>query len=170
MKTYIGIDPGLKGGIAAIDEDGKLLELKTMPVMPHGRRNTVDICVLKLYLSDMLINRGDTTVIIESAQKFSAGTNALTSTWFGFGRITAMLELLDYRHHVILTPLTWQKVFWTKPKMPKGQKFDTKAASVTAAKRLYPHQDFLPTQRCSKPSDGLTDAALIAEYGRRLNL
>jgi hypothetical protein len=124
MKSYIGIDPGLKGGIAAIDADGQLIDLAPMPTMLHGRRNTV--CVFTLARILKRNADGGTTVIIESAQKFSAGTNALTSTWFGFGRITALLEMEGYRHEIVKTPLTWQKAFWTKPKMPKGQKFDTK--------------------------------------------
>ena len=40
-------------------------------------------------------------------------------------------------------------------------------ASITAATRLWPTETFLPTPRCTKISDGMTDAALIAEYGRR---
>ena len=169
MKTYIGIDPGLKGGIVSLAQGGTLLEIRTMPTVLYGRRKTVDICELSEILVSM--SRGDEpTVIIESAQKFSAGTNALTSTWFGFGRITALLEIQGYRHEIVAAPRTWQKVFWTKPKMPKGEKFDTKAASISAAKRLFPGCDFLPTARCSVPADGLTDAALIAEYGRRLGL
>ena len=167
-KIIIGIDPGLKGGIAFLEETGNLINIACMPIMIHGRRNTVDINALSILLESYEKDR--TTVVVEAAQKFSAGTNALTSTWFGFGRITAMLELMKMRHEIIKTPITWQKTFWTKPKMPKGTKFDTKAASIAAAKRLFPAHDFLPTQRCSKPSDGLTDAALIAEYGRRLNL
>jgi len=165
-KLYIGIDPGLSGGVAVIDNDGNMINMMTMPNTLHGRRNTVEIRELESFIKTYV----NATVIIESAQKFSAGTNALTSTWFGFGRITAMLELNGIRHEIIASPLTWQKAFWTKPKMPKEVKFDTKAASVAAAKRLFPGLSFLRSERCSKPHDGLTDAALIAEYGRRLNL
>jgi hypothetical protein len=72
------------------------------------------------------------------------------------------------RTHEITSPLTWQKVFWTKPKMPKGRKFDTKAAALKAAKQLWPLQDWRKNSRCTTPHDGLVDAALIAEYGRRI--
>ena len=167
-RFTIGIDPGLSGGIAVLDGSGDIINLATMPTTLHGRRKTV--CVRKLW--EFLDNYDIplVTVVIESAQKFSAGTNALTSTWFGFGRITALLELQKIRHEIVSSPATWQKTFWTKPKMPKGKKFDTKEASIVAAKRLFPTHDFIPTSRSKKPSDGLTDAALIAEYGRRLGL
>lgn len=164
MKTYIGIDPGLSGGVSSLLPSGEQRS-NVMPIKPFGRRNTVDVDeLLKLFPG------GRSIVIIEAAQKFSAGTNALTSTWFGYGRITGALEIMGIPFEVIASPRTWQKEFWTKPKLPKGEKFDTKAASVSAAQRLFPDMDFLPTPRCKRPSDGMTDAILIAEYGRRRNL
>lgn len=167
-RFCIGIDPGLAGGIAVLNSEGDLVSLYQMPTTLHGRRKTV--CVNRLW---ELIDNHDhklCTVVIESAQKFSAGTNALTSTWFGFGRITALLEHNKIRHEIVSSPATWQKMFWSRPKLPKGVKFDTKEASISAARRLFPTHDFIPTKRSKKPSDGLTDAALIAEYGRRLGL
>jgi hypothetical protein len=165
-KTYIGIDPGLKGGVAALSSDGGLVMREPMPVMKFDRRNSVDVVKLREFF--LLIQ--DAFVIIESAQKFSAGVNALTSTWFGYGRITAMLELDGIPFHVVASPRTWQSEYWARPKLPKGQKFDTKSASITAAKRLFPGESFLPSSRSKKPSDGITDALLLAEYARRKNL
>ena len=167
MRDYIGIDPGLSGGIALMI-NGKLWKTLPMPVIQFDRRKTVDIVMLSMVLKDA--STMNTTVVIEAAQKFSAGTNALTSTWFGYGRITAMLELMEIRHHIISSPKTWQKEFWARPKLPKGTKFDTKEASINACRRLWPSHDFTPTERSVKSSDGLTDAALIAEYGRRKSL
>lgn len=172
-RIFVGIDPGLSGGIAFIRE-GKLSTFG-MPTMKHGRRNSVDVRALRNILFE---NRNDDQwpetdffVVIESAQKFSAGTNALTSTWFGFGRIMALLELEGFPHEVIDSPLAWQKQFWRKPRLPKGQKFDTKEASINAATRLWPSHDFRPIGKSGRPvktgTDGLTDAALLAEWGRR---
>jgi len=142
------------------------VQYEAMPVVMFGRRRTVDVARVRYLIGDPL----NCVVVIESAQKFSAGTNALASTWFGFGRLTAMLELGIFRFHVVESPLTWQKTFWTRPKLPKGQKFDTKEASINAARRIFPGRDFFPTPRCTTPSDGITDALLLAEYGRRLGL
>jgi hypothetical protein len=67
--------------------------------------------------------------------------------------------------------IEWQRVFWTKPKMPEGMKFDTKAAALNQANQLWPDNDWTATKRSRKPHDGMIDAALIAEAGRRkLNL
>jgi hypothetical protein len=42
---------------------------------------------------------------------------------------------------------------------------DTKKASAIIAKRLFPGETFLATERCKKVHDGLTDATLLALYG-----
>ena len=172
---FIGIDPGLSGGVAMLSANK--LETFKMPTMKQGRRNNVDVRALSYLIGHTLDVLFDSTqedcfVVIESAQKFSAGTNALTSTWFGFGRILAMLELEQWAHEVIESPRTWQGQFWKRPKLPKGQKFNTKEASVNAAARLWPKHDFRPIgksgRRVTTGVDGLTDAALLAEYARRL--
>jgi len=44
---------------------------------------------------------------------------------------------------------------------------DTKAMALLAAKRLFPSVDLTATERSKKPHDGIVDALLLAEYGRR---
>ncbi len=48
-------------------------------------------------------------------------------------------------------------------------KTDTKAMSLVAAQRIFPNESFLATERSSVPHDGLVDAALICEFGKRMN-
>ncbi len=45
---------------------------------------------------------------------------------------------------------------------------DTKTKSILAASRLFPRVDLRRTARSKVAHDGLTDALLIAEFGRRL--
>ena len=47
---------------------------------------------------------------------------------------------------------------------------DTKAMALVAAKRLFPGRDFKLSDRASKPHDGLVDALLMSEYGKRKQL
>lgn len=61
----------------------------------------------------------------------------------------------------IVPPREWQKVMLAG--VAKG---DTKAASIVRANQLFPGVDLRPGQ-CRKDQDGLSDALLIAEYGRR---
>jgi len=76
-----------------------------------------------------------------------------------------VLALLGLRTHIITQPRTWQKEFWNSV-----AGYDTKAESVRIAKMLWPEQDFLRTPKCKTPDNGITDALLIAEYGRRKGL
>ena len=42
-----------------------------------------------------------------------------------------------------------------------------KQQSVDACRGLFPNVSLLPTERCRKPSDGMAEALLMAEYARR---
>lgn len=163
---YVGIDNGLSGGVAAIDGDGRIVSLSEMPKTPNGKGFELDVDGLRILLSKYL----PSTVAIELPTKHSPGVLALCSTWCCYGGIRAVLAMEGVRTHEITSPLTWQKLFWTKPKMPKGRKFDTKAAALKVAKQLWPHQDWRKNDRCKVPHDGLVDAALIAEYARRVGV
>ena len=85
------------------------------------------------------------------------------------GLILATLRLMKVKHEII-QPQKWQKAFWVKPKMPKGVKYDTKVAALSATNRIWPEEKWLASPRCSKAHDGMVDAALIAEFGRRAGL
>ena len=165
MKTYIGIDPGLKGGVAAV-RDGFLIGYERLEVIDEWGIKTCDVKALERFI----FSYKNPFAVLEKAQKISVGINGIYSVAYSGGIIHGSLVSLDIPHHLILAPKTWQREFWHRPKLPKGVKFDTKAASIEAATMLFPGNDFLPTPRSRKPSDGITDAALIAEYGRRMNL
>ena len=58
---------------------------------------------------------------------------------------------------------TWGKV------MHQGiEHKDPKARSIEAARRLWPGQSLLRTPRCTTPDDGIAEALLLAEFGRRV--
>ena len=113
--------------------------------------------------------------LTSSAAKFSFG--------HGLGTIEGVLGSLGLSYNMV-TPENWQSAVWAEfdkvinlvpRKFTKGpnkgktiahKKVDTKATSLNAAQRIFPLTDFLPTKRSRKPSDGMYDSALIAEYGR----
>lgn len=67
------------------------------------------------------------------------------------------------------TPAAYQppKLSPTEAMSPTTASVWSKAASALVAQRLWPGVDWRASARCSKPHDGLTDAACIAEWGRR---
>ncbi len=36
MALYVGVDPGKKGAIAVLDQDGRIASLAPMPIIPGG--------------------------------------------------------------------------------------------------------------------------------------
>ena len=162
---YIGIDNGLTGGIAIL-QDGKL-SLHIMPVLNDGKKNRVDVLALRsLITSYSPESMGYKAFIIYESPAGSKSVRAAVSMQDSFARVESMLILAGFRREPI-TSRKWQKIFWTVPKMAKGQKFDTKAAALNKAKQLWPGQDWRKNERCKVAHDGLVDAALIAEYCRR---
>lgn len=160
---YIGIDNGISGGIAVIS-NRRELTLHQMPVVKDGRKSRVDV----LRLQSILEAHSGCHVSYERPAG-SKSVTAAVSMADSFARIDTLLCLLKIRREPLLAT-RWQRTYWKKPKMPRGQKFDTKAAALAAANRLWPTESFLATSCCRKPHDGLVDAALIAEYARRAQL
>lgn len=148
-KINIGIDPGSKGGIAVV-LDSKILELKIY--------NSYEI-------SDLLSNIKDTYKVYDLMctlekvhsmprdgvkQAFKFGEN------YGFVKGVLMSLKIPFQE---VPPQTWKKEYSLISK--------SKQDSINRCKELFPNVNLLPTERCKKESDGLAEALLICEYGRR---
>jgi len=49
-KYYIGIDPGINGGLCCLDQSGNIRDLEVMPTMKIGTRNKIDPSGLSKWL------------------------------------------------------------------------------------------------------------------------
>lgn len=140
----IGIDPGQKGGIALLAKG----EAQAFP-MPGTVSQIVGLirslaepgCVLAVERSQPMPKQGVTSV-------FTYGQH-----YGGFEAIAACLGL----RYVSIRPTEWKKAL--------GLNSD-KTSSIMEAERLFPEVELIPP-RCRKPSDGVAEALLIAEYARR---
>lgn len=162
MKV-VGIDVGLDGGIAVLrvgHEETMHATAFPMPVLGgKGKR-----CINETGLKSMLAGLGDIgMVFVERAhpmpkQGASSGFN------FGvtYGLICGIVVGLGIPYTVV-SAVTWQKVM-----LAGTPGTDTKQRSIMAACRLFPTLDLRATERCRKLHDGMADALLIAEYGRRM--
>ena len=162
MTIHIGIDNGLTGGIAILHEGE--LTLHVMPVSGDGKKKRVDALEFDRILQDYISHMPHFVTYEKPGGSQSAV--AAASMADSFAKMDTVMAMRKYRRDPI-TPQKWQKMFWSKPKMPKGVKFDTKAAALKVASQLWPDQDWRKNDRCRVAHDGLVDAALIAEYGRR---
>jgi hypothetical protein len=164
MSAVIGIDCGEKGWIVAVDTDG----IAWAYPMPDSESELVDI----------LERHRDLPVFIEQQQAaFSdkeeggtRGTSPRASFTAGdnFGFIRGVVATLHMRRQFV-RPRDWQTIKTGLPK-PKGKRAEVrkelKRQSVLMAERLWPSSSFRGPR--GGAIDGKAEAALIAEFGRRL--
>ncbi len=179
----IGIDPGLRGGLARI-EHLSAIEIVPMPIIPAKTKKGPDGKVKKISrdqydlteIRDLLIRWKRSAavgidweykliVFIEEPIPFPAKLKRGSLAQFqrGVSRGWAwMLTALEIPH-MLIHPRTWQAA------MHKGLPGkDTKAKSILAASRLFPSVSLRRSERSRIADDGIAEALLIAEFGRRL--
>jgi crossover junction endodeoxyribonuclease RuvC len=92
------------------------------------------------------------------------GVRSMFTFGTGFGTLRGVLAALGIPYTEV-PPQQWQKVLLAG--IGKG---DPKGAALLRAKQLWPALSFRATERSKVAHQGLVDAALIAEYGRRQQL
>ena len=161
MDYLVGIDPGLNGGIVSIDMDGQIIFKWTMPIIDSGKsKREIDLVALRGIFDEV---KEAKMVFIE---KVGAMPGQGVSSMFKFGKVFGYLEAMIAAFqmpYIMVTPQQWSK------EMHFGLSRDLKPKdrSLLVLNRLYPKIDLRATERSKKPHDGLLDALLIAEYGRR---
>lgn len=141
-----GIDPGRHGGLAFIGPEG----LETFPLGELWE------------LVNLLQMKRPTHVFVEAVHAMPG--NGVTSM-FSFGR--AYGEILGVLTTLGLPTSLLPPQVWTKSMHQNAHGDKPKARSLWAAQVLWPAHSWLATARSRVPHDGMVDAALIAEYGRR---
>ena len=152
----IGIDPGAKGGIAVISDDGKLLLCQPTPMIDKKHYDiTAMIKMLKRFAVPSFV------VYLEKAQAMpKQGVSSTFKTGYGFGLWHGIISALGMKL-VVVSPRTW-----TKEMFRDINGDNTKAKSAVVASRFFPDFSF-KLGRSKKPHDGITDAVCIAMFGIR---
>jgi len=159
MRTIIGIDPGLTGGVCFMEDS--IVALHRMPVRPTGRKNCteVDGAALALLLVDYA-GRDDALAVVEKVHAMpKQGVSSTFTFGEGCGVIRGVLETLAIPRRYI-TPQQWVKV------VLEGHPKTDEKRGIHVAESLWPRVQFV-LDKCRVPHMGMVDAALIAEYGRR---
>lgn len=143
---YAGIDPGSKGSICVIDDSNKIMYLN-----PMSEKNLVT-CFYTLKDKDIIV----------CVEKVGAMPGQGVTSMFNFGKgagfIEGVLSALFIPYQLI-PPQTWKKEF----SLIRKEKVD----SIRVCKQLFPDINLFPTPRCTKESDGMAEAALMALYAKR---
>ena len=159
MDRIVGIDPGLDGGLCLLERARNWEPLMiTMPTLGSGKRE------LNLGAIIEWLKRGRPEFVVIEAQQSMPKQGVASTFTIGknYGLLLGACNALGFPLQVV-RPQQWQKV------MLQGapQRIGTKSAAAIVAQRLWPTLNFKATPKCKNAHDGIVDAALIAEYGRR---
>ncbi len=154
MRTFCGIDIGLSGGVAVIQDSGEISLLKPMYCRKNQQgKNEIDSAWLYQHLRELA-----QYVAIEYVHSFGhEGRTSCFSFGTSNGKVRAVLEILGLPF-VAVTPQAWKKVIL------EGTQKD-KAAAIGYCEQRWPDVDL--KQGSSQYKDGLSDSLCLAEYARR---
>ena len=151
----IGIDPGLSGGIAILD-DLKIFDVFDMPIMSEGKKNKNQLNSAQLVniLKKNIVN-GNTFVIVEQVSAMPGqGVTSMFNFGQTFGSIKGICAALNLPIFYV-RPTKWKKHFELIN--------SSKDASRTKVIEMYP----VISSRLSRKKDvNKADAILIARYFR----
>ena len=145
---YIGIDPGKNGGIAKINTDTGFV--KTVTFSEESL-----ISELEGYF---MFDKSPLRCVLEKVNAMP-GQGVVSMFNFGqnYGFIQGVLKAYGIPYELV-TPQKWKKEFSCT---------SDKNTSIEVCKRLFPGVNLKATERCKKDHDGMAEALLLAEYGRR---
>ena len=149
----IGIDPGLSGGIAILD-DLKVFDIFDMPIMSEGKKNKNQLNSAQLVnIIKKHIVSGDTFVIVEQVGAMPGqGVTSMFNFGQTFGSIKGVCAALDLPIFYV-RPTKWKKHFELIN--------SSKDASRTKVIEMYPSI----SSRFSRKKDvNKADAILIASF------
>jgi Holliday junction resolvasome RuvABC endonuclease subunit len=142
---YLGIDPGLAGGIAALHADGNIVAMWKMPATPREVLDTFDSLVASF--------RSVRAVLEHVSASPQMGTVSAFTFGKGFGGLVMALTAARVPFEEV-APSKWQLVMQCRTKGDKN-------VSKHRAQALFPGVAV---------THAIADALLIAEYCRRLEV
>ena len=150
----IGIDPGLSGGIAIL-ENNKIKEMFDMPVMADGKKNKrqLNSALLVKLIKDNIKDIDETVMIVEQVNAMPGqGVTSMFNFGQTFGAIKGICAALGLPIFFV-RPAKWKKHFELIN--------SSKDASRTKVIEMYPSI----AEKLSKKKDvNKSDAILIARY------
>ena len=150
----IGIDPGLSGAIAIL-EDNKVLSIFDMPVMAEGKKNKRQLNSAQLVdiIKENIKINGDIAVVVEQVNAMPGqGVTSMFNFGQTFGAIKGVCAALKLPIFFV-RPSKWKKHF--------DLLNSSKDSSRTKVIEMYPS---LSNQLTKKKDVNKSDAILIARF------
>ena len=150
----IGIDPGLSGAIAVL-ENKKVLKIFDIPVMSEGKKNKrqLNSALLVSLLKENIENNEEVAIVVEQVNAMPGqGVTSMFNFGQTFGAIKGICAALEFPIFFV-RPSKWKKHFELIN--------SSKDSSRTKAIEMYPK---LSNQLTKKKDVNKSDAILIARY------
>jgi crossover junction endodeoxyribonuclease RuvC len=150
----IGIDPGLSGAIAVL-EDNKVLQILDMPVMAEGKKNKKQLNSAELVrlLKENIIKNEEVSIVVEQVNAMPGqGVTSMFNFGQTFGAIKGICAALNLPIFFV-RPSKWKKHYELIN--------SSKDASRTKAIEMYPS---LSNELSKKKDVNKSDAILIARF------
>jgi hypothetical protein len=188
---YVGIDPGKKGFLAAVDEHGKDVGSWVQPLIGKGTKgNNFDVGAMRRILVELAEKHGDVMVLLEELSPMGGMGTPQTHFYQGMGfalwigvaaglGIPCRLMTKQALKKVLGIPTPKriprapalpkkatkaEKKEWAKKDRARLTRYgkQKKAEAIKVAKQLMPGIDFRRTPRCDGPDDNKAEAYLYA--------
>ena len=150
----IGIDPGLSGAIAVL-EDNKVLGIYDMPVMAEGKKSKRQLNSAQLVsiIKQNVSNNDELAIVVEQVNAMPGqGVTSMFNFGQTFGAIKGVCAALELSIYFV-RPTKWKKYFELLN--------SSKDASRTKVIEMYPS---LSNQLSKKKDVNKSDAILIARF------
>ena len=150
----IGIDPGLSGGIAVLD-DLKIYDIFDMPIMSEGKKNKNQLNSAQLVniINEHVLKNEDTFVIVEQVSAMPGqGVTSMFNFGQSFGILKGICNAMQLPMYFV-RPTKWKKYF--------NLLNSEKDASRTRAIEIFP---YFSSQLSRKKDSNKADAILIASF------
>ena len=150
----IGIDPGLSGGMAVL-ENNKVKFIFDMPVMPEGKKNKrqLNSAQLAKLIKDNILEKEEVCVVVEQVNAMPGqGVTSMFNFGQSFGILKGICSAMQLPMYFV-RPAKWKKYF--------GLINSEKDASRTKAIEIFP---YFSSQLLRKKDSNKADAILIASF------
>lgn len=152
-RLWVGLDPGLRGGVAAVDEAGRPVFAKPMPVL----NDRIDTRAVHAELvAAACMHEVGATIELQGLRPRQAGGMKIGAN---YGRLLGALELAGVPFREITSP-QWSRLADVPAGLDGARK---KQASYGAAQRLW--GSAFTDLGLRQTQDGPVEALLIAYWG-----
>lgn len=156
-KIYVGIDPGLDGGLAVVKgEEVVAIPMPTLEI--GGCKREIDANGVAEWLEGHGA-RGGFVAVEKVGAMPKQGVSSTFCFGEGYGAIKAVVRVMNYRW-TLVTPQVWKKAVLS------GFGTKDKNAAIEWCHRTYPSLNLKATPRCRKDHDGMADAVCLARMAR----